>query len=84
MTNDTFKALVEAPVLHIEKVMDSTKSSTEYDKLFLEKMQVKSAIARTMRLTLQYPEFAKEYLESLPKATMDNIPTATKNENKKV
>jgi hypothetical protein len=47
-------------------------------------MQVKSAIARTVRLTLQYPEFAKEYLESLPKATMDNIPTATKNENKKV
>lgn len=77
MTNDTFKSLIEAPVLHIEKVMDSTKSSKEYDKLFWEKMQLNSAIARTMRLTLQYPEFAKAYLESLPKATMDNIPTAT-------
>lgn len=84
MTNDTFKALVEAPVLHIEKEMDSTKSSKEYDQLFWEKMKVKRAITRTVRLTLQYPEFAKEYLESLPKATMDNIPTATKNENKKV
>ena len=79
MTNDTFKALVEAPVLHIEKEMDSTKSSKEYDQLFWEKMKVKSAIARTMRLTLQYPEFAKEYLESLPKATMDNMPTASNN-----
>lgn len=77
MTNDTFKALVEAPVLHIEKAMSTTKSSKEYDKLFWEKMQVKSAIARTMRLTLQYPEFAKEYLESLPKVTIDHIPTAT-------
>lgn len=78
MTNDTFKSLIEAPVFRIEKEMDTAKSSKEYDNLFWGKMRVKSVIARTMRLTLQYPEFAKAYLESLPKATMDNIPTATK------
>ena len=77
MTNDTFKTLIEAPVFRIEKEMDTTKSSKEYDKLFWANIRVKSVIARTMRLTLQYPEFAKAYLESLPKATMDNIPTAT-------
>ena len=77
MTNDTFKSLIEAPVFRIEKEMGTTKSSKEYDKLFWDNMRVKSIIARTTRLTLQYPEFAKAYLESLPKATMDNIPTAT-------
>lgn len=32
---------------------------------------VKATISRTLRLCLQYPELAQEYLDSLPKATMD-------------
>jgi hypothetical protein len=32
---------------------------------------VKATIARSLRLCLQYPELAQEYLDSLPKATMD-------------
>jgi hypothetical protein len=32
---------------------------------------VKATISRSLRLCLQYPELAQEYLDSLPKATMD-------------
>lgn len=32
---------------------------------------VKATISRTLRLCLQYPELAQEYLDSLPKAMMD-------------
>jgi hypothetical protein len=32
---------------------------------------VKATISRSLRLCLQYPELAQEYLDSLPKATID-------------
>ena len=32
---------------------------------------IRATISRTLRLCLQYPELAQEYLDSLPKATMD-------------
>ena len=32
---------------------------------------IRATISRTLRLSLEYPELAKEYLDSLPKATMD-------------
>ena len=38
------------------------------EKEFWNRISIKSAIARTLRLALQHPEFAKEYLDSLPKA----------------
>lgn len=34
-----------------------------------------AAIGRTVRLTLQYPELAQEYLDNLPKAVNENVPT---------
>ena len=61
MTKDKFKDLIEAPV--------------NRENEFWNRMAIKSTISRTLRLTLQYPEFAKQYLESLPKAVNENIPT---------
>ena len=40
-------------------------------KNFDEKMAIKGAIQRTLRITMRYPDLAKEYLDQLPKATMD-------------
>ena len=54
MTQEKFNELIEHPV--------------RINKDFWERIKIKSAIARTLRLTLQYPELAKEYLDSLPKA----------------
>ena len=63
MTKEEFKDLIEAP----------TQKTNE----FWQRMNIKFAIARTLRLALQYPELAKEYLDSLPKAVNENVPTAT-------
>lgn len=60
MTQEKFKELIEAPA----RVED-----------FWERIKIKSVIARTMRLTLQNPELAQEYLDSLPKAVCENVPT---------
>lgn len=54
MTQEKFNELIEHPV--------------RINKDFWERIKIKSAIARTLRLSLQYPELAKEYLDSLPKA----------------
>ena len=54
MTQEKFTELIEHPV--------------RINKDFWERIKIKSAIARTLRLSLQYPELAKEYLDSLPKA----------------
>ena len=36
-----------------------------------ERNHIKATIGRTLRLALQCPNLAQEYLESFPKATMD-------------
>lgn len=54
MTQEQFKDLIEVPV--------------NREKEFWNRISIKAAISRTLRLTLQYPEFAKAYLDSLPKA----------------
>jgi hypothetical protein len=61
MDNNKFKDLIEAPT----KIADD----------ICEAIYMRGAIQRTVRLTLQYPEFAQEYLDSLPKAVCENIPT---------
>ncbi len=61
MTQDKFKDLIEAPI--------------NREKEFWNRISIKSAIARTLRLTLQYPKLAQEYLDSLPKAVNENVPT---------
>jgi hypothetical protein len=48
-------------------------------KIFGGRIKIKSVIARTLRLTLQNPKLAQEYLDSLPKAVCENVP-ATSNE----
>lgn len=61
MTQEKFKDLIEAPVFR--------------EKEFWNRISIKSVIGRTLRLALQYPELAQEYLENLPKAVNENIPT---------
>ena len=39
--------------------------------IFWESIYIKAAIERTLRLALQYPNLAQEYLDSLPKATIN-------------
>lgn len=63
MTREKFKDLVEAPALYGKEPL-SLQS------------HIKGIIARTIRLTLQYPEEAKEYHNSLSKVVYDyNKPT---------
>ena len=63
MTQDKFKDLIEAPA--------------NREKDFWTRMSIKAAIGCTLRLSLQYPEEAQKYLDNLPKAVNENIPTAT-------
>ena len=63
MTQEQFKDLIEA--------------SVNNEKEFWNRIRIKSAISRTLRLTLQYPDFAQQYLDALPKAVNENIPTCT-------
>ena len=58
MTQEQFKELIEAPV--------------NREKEFWNRISIKSAISRTLRLALQYPDFAQQYLDSLPKAVNEN------------
>lgn len=62
MTKEKFKDLIEAP--------------TRVDDFWL-RIKIKSVIARTLRLTLQNPELAQEYLDNLPKAVCENVPTTS-------
>lgn len=58
MDLERFKASIEYP---LQKIDD-----------FWMRMRIKSVISRTLRIALRNPDLAKEYLESLPKATQDN------------
>ena len=62
MTQEKFKDLIESPT----KVED-----------FWLRIKIKSVIARTLRLTLQNPELAQEYLDNLPKAVCENVPSTS-------
>lgn len=62
MTQEKFKDLIEAP--------------THVDDFWL-KIKIKRVIARTLRLTLQNPELAQEYLDNLPKSVCENVPTTS-------
>ena len=62
MTREEFKKQIEYPLNHF---------ITNEDVHFWERNHIKATIGRTLRLALQYPNLAQEYLDSLPKATMD-------------
>ena len=68
MDKEKFKDLIEAP---------SKRESLS----FLDKICLRGVIQRTVRITLQYPEFAQDYLDSLPKAVNENIPTPSELSN---
>ena len=78
MSEINFKSLIEAPIDYlVEKPgvlsVSATRSYEGAKKIFF-----KSLIFRTVRLTLQYPELAKEYLERFPKVVSEeNIPTTS-------
>lgn len=63
MTQEKFKEFIEWPV-RVGNILGSW-----------ERIKIKAIIARTMRLTLQYPELAKKYCDSLPKAVCENTLT---------
>jgi hypothetical protein len=62
MDKDKFKLYIEFP---------SKRESLS----FLDKIYLRGVIQRTVRITLQYPELAQGYLDSLPKAVNENVPT---------
>ena len=63
MTQEEFKNQIEHPLNQL--------FITNEDERFWERIHIKATIGRTLRLALQYPDLAQEYLNSLPKATMD-------------
>lgn len=72
MEKINFKDLIEAPIDYVKEKPDvsATRNYSGDKKIFF-----KSLIYRTIRLTLQYPELAQEYLDSFPKIVSENVPT---------
>lgn len=69
MTQEDFKKQIEHP---IDKLATADiRDGKEAEFVFWRRLELSSTIARTLRLCLKYPDLAQEYLDSLPKATMD-------------
>lgn len=69
MNQEEFKRQIEYP---IDKLATTDiRNGKEAEYVFWRRLELSSSIARTIRLCLRYPYLAKEYLESLPKSTMD-------------
>ena len=62
MTREEFKKQIEYSLNNF---------ITNEDAHFWESIYIKATIERTLRLALQYPNLAQEYLDSLPKATIN-------------
>ena len=70
MTQDTFKQQIEHFVNRYQNRMEEATLAEQ--AAYRENISlIKATIARTLRLCLKHPELAQEYLDSLPKATMD-------------
>lgn len=65
MTIEEFKKQIEHPIKQF------TLTNDVEDVHFWTGVHIKATIGRTLRLALQHPELAQEYLDSLPKLTMD-------------
>ena len=69
MTKEDFKKQIEHP---IDKLgIANVNNAKEAEWVFWRRLETSAIIARTLRLALRYPDLAQEYLDSLPKATMD-------------
>ena len=69
MTQEEFKKQIEHPIDKLATADIRNRKEAEY--VFWRRLEISSTIARTLRLALRYPDLAQEYLDSLPKATMD-------------
>ena len=71
MTQEIFKQQIELFVDRYQEKMRTAKTKAEQDAIFEDLILIKGTISRTLRLCCQYPDLAKEYMESQPKATID-------------
>ena len=71
MTREGFKKQIELFVDRLQNKLDKAEMYREQEIYRQDIALMKATIARTVRLCCQYPELAKEYFDSLPKATMD-------------
>ena len=71
MTQEDFKRQIELFVICYQDRALCANTREDQMKYREAVSLVKATISRTLRLCLQYPELAQEYLDSLPKATMD-------------
>ena len=74
MDKDKFKDLIKAPCQYQFKMVDTEGRYLNVDNNSIKRL-ICGIIQRTVRITLQYPELAQEYLDSLPKAVNENVPT---------
>lgn len=69
MTQEEFKTQIEHP---IDKLgIANVNNAKEAEIVFWRRLELSATMTRTIRLCLKYPDLAQEYLDSLPKATMD-------------
>lgn len=69
MTKEEFKKQIEHP---IDKIgIANVNNAKEAEWAFWRRIETSAIIGRTIRLCLKHPDLAKEYLDSLPKSTMD-------------
>jgi len=66
---ENFKRRIEYPINKLATV--DIRSKEEAELVFWKRIELQSIIARTIRLCLQCPDLAKEYLDSLPKVTIE-------------
>lgn len=71
MTDEHFKEMIEKPLVGNNNRMINASSHTEQEFYRSNGITLKATIARTIIYCLHYPEQAKRYYDSLPKATMD-------------
>lgn len=73
MNKHKFKELIEAPANYREFPVCDVSATRTYGSA--KNVFIRALIGRTVRITLQYPELAQEYLDNLPKAVNENVPT---------
>lgn len=71
MDKDKFKELIEAPA-NCAKRDPGAGVSAHMSYGNAKQVFLRALIGRTVRLTLQYPELAQEYLDSLPKVVNES------------
>lgn len=69
MTQEDFKKYIEWPINR--SGITSVNNAKEAEIAFWRRLELSSTISRTIQICLKYPDLAKEYLDNLPKATMD-------------